>query len=142
VSAFELPPEHVAALVRAGAALRIGRLPPLSFGAEADISSAAGQDVVFAALWDAHRTALVERYPTMTPPARPNRAPDVRIAVRADADLVQVLQWIRCYEYQTCGGRCWADSFARRYCALLTQAVIDALIDRHAPAWVFESTQA
>lgn len=100
------------------------------------MSTECGRRTVFRLLWEEHVQSLRERYPGVEEQAP--RMPVVGVSFIADADLVQMLQWIRCFEYQTSGGTRWAVSFARHYCAVLNRAIVDALIERHGPTWVYE----
>ena len=138
MSAFELPPEHVALLVHAGSRLRVGPLPsPNDEEAAPDLSIASGRRRAFELLWHHHLTALSE-WCTGTAATGVPAMPSTMVPLRTEADLVQMLQWVRCFEYQTSGATDWPSSWARQYCALLTRAVIDALIDRHDLTWVHE----
>ena len=57
---------------------------------------------------------------------------------RSDADLVQVLQWIRCYEYQSCDDPNWNSTFAYHYTQRLIDELVAKVIACFATTWTYD----
>lgn len=137
MSAFELPAEHLAALAHVGAVLQVDRRMSLDAFPDSTVATAT-QHAVFHLLWDQHAAPLRSRAVATGAAAKVPPMPAVRVPLQTDAHLVQVLQWIRCYEYQSSSDESWRRSAARGYCRALERRVVDELIDRHRPSWVYE----
>ncbi len=139
MSAFELPLEHLRVLVSAGHRLGVaqvvkpnGAMVPLDLGTFDDRSwlldhlraenrSVLGRTPGHDGFFASHRDE-----PWPNPP------------IESPRDAAQVVQWVRCYEYQSSGSPTWLGSIAQIYCALLTARLLDRVSQMFGLSWAFE----
>lgn len=138
MSAIELPPEHLHALIDAAHRLGISRLVRVDGTVRAlDLDTIAGRRAVFATLSSANRS--FESTPTSTYGSDP---PTGTLRLSGPGEVVQVLQWVRCYEYQCAGRSDWLGSDAQNICALLITALLDRLATMFSASWMISPTAA
>lgn len=136
MSAFELPPEHLEMLVVAAQHLGITRLdrrnkPNFTF----DLNQAEGRQKVFDLL-QAHNSPEVA-----SEVKRPNRGVTTTTTrlphtwLSDPKHVVQVLQWVRSYEYQCSQTSSWNGSDAHIFCALITNRLHDQLAKLFDASW-------
>jgi hypothetical protein len=129
MSAFELPPEHLHALVTAAHRLGITQLVRADGTIRTlDLDTRAGQQALFASLSSANGSASSD-----ADSARPSSRLNARVT--DPSGVVQLLQWVRCFEYQCSSKSDWLSSEAHIICALLTGALLDRLIAMFAARW-------
>lgn len=54
------------------------------------------------------------------------------------AQLAQALQWVRCYQYQSCEGRSWSSTFAYYYTERLRHEIDSKIISCFSTAWDYD----
>jgi hypothetical protein len=131
MSCYLLPSEHLSFLVDLGA--HLGVEGALSCGAYRPLCHEDPDDVVFifeelaAANWasvghDPHGADF---------PVRPIE----HLSLIELVDLVQALQWVRCYRYQSCEAPNWTTTFAYHYTKRLQNEPIAKIIARFKTQW-------
>jgi hypothetical protein len=60
--------------------------------------------------------------------------PEMRGAVSLDM-VRDVLNWVRCYEYQSCESPDWTATFAHQFCEALRRALVGRLVTLHRVPW-------
>lgn len=56
----------------------------------------------------------------------------------SSTELCQALQWVRCYQYQSCEGPEWQGSFALAYTDRLSTELVSRLIAMHTTSWDYD----
>jgi hypothetical protein len=136
MSTFELPIEHLQLLVAAAQRLGITRLPhPNAATLVLALDTFDGRQALLDLLSGANSAAAAP-LPHAESRSGRGRWPDVRLS-KPD-EVVQVLQYVRCYEYQCSQHAGWPESNARIFCALLKESLLDRLAAMFKSSWVFE----
>jgi hypothetical protein len=60
-----------------------------------------------------------------------------RIPLETIADLAQAIQWVRCYQYQSCEDPKWRTTFAHHYTNTLLQELVTKIIRAHITSWTY-----
>jgi hypothetical protein len=140
MSAFELPLEHLRVLVLAGHRLGVaqvvkpdGSIVPLDLGTFDDRSWLLDH------LRAENRSALGRHTPDHDGFFSSHRdEPWPNPPIDSPKDAAQVVQWVRCYQYQSSGSPTWLGSIAQIYCALLTARLLDRVSQLFRLSWAFE----
>jgi hypothetical protein len=77
-----------------------------------------------------------EDSPTDNATRQNRRWPDIRLST--PTEVVQVIQYVRCYEYQCSHYPGWSASNASTFCALLKEALLHLLATMFKASWVCE----
>jgi hypothetical protein len=138
MSAYEVSWDHLAALVLAAEQLDV--CTPMCPGGEPSVSVVDGtrRAAVLRALMLQNRVSVAYRYREASPAL--DDLPEVRGAVPLDTvrSVVSVLNWVRCYEYQSCESPDWTATFAHRFCETLRRALVGRLVTLHRVPWDYE----
>jgi hypothetical protein len=141
MSAFEVSPEHVRVLVQAAAALGVAQLTRSNGSTEQlHLERAEGQQKLFDLLQRQqtryHEPGSVGVVGLPQPPTTSVRLRSSWVA--EPAQLVQVLQWVRCYVYQSSSASSWPGSDADAFCTQLIEVVLDRLAKLFDVTWTVE----
>lgn len=140
MSAFELPLEHLRTLVSAGHRLGISQVAtPDSSIVRLDLETFDGRSRLLSWLRTQNRSALGHPTPShdgFFGDHREEHWPNPKIGVPKDA--AQIIQWVRCYEYQSSGSPTWNGSVAQIFCALLTGRLLDRISQMFGLSWVLD----
>jgi hypothetical protein len=132
MSAFALPVEHLQVLVSAGHRLGVSQIvlddrSILQF----DLGTFEGRSMLLDVLRSENRSAIGQHTPNSVcffGTGNPQELwPNPSIDLPRDA--AQIIQWIRCYEYQ---------SVAQRFCAVLTIRLLDRISQMFGLSWTFD----
>ncbi len=85
-----------------------------------------------------NRASVAYRYRETVSPL--DDVPKIRGAVPLDTvrDVVGALNWVRCYEYQSCESPDWTATFAHHFCEALRRALVGRLVTLHRAPWDYE----
>jgi hypothetical protein len=135
MSAYEVSWDHLAALVLTAEQLDVCTPMCPGYGHDVDESS---RSAVLRALMHQNGLSVAYRYREVAPPL--DDVPEIRGAVPLDTvrDVVSVLNWVRCYEYQSCESPDWTATFAHRFCETLRRALVARLVTLHRVPWDYE----
>jgi hypothetical protein len=137
MSCYILPNDHIAYLVNLGAHLEIGgvvydgRYKPLSFALAAD------RAFVTAELMATNRASA--GYQPLA--AGVCLATSCAVRLVELVDLVQALQWVRCYRYQSCEAPDWNTTFAYQYTNRLQTELVSRIIARFDTSWEYNGPE-
>jgi hypothetical protein len=140
MSAMELHIDHLAVLVNIGHQLDVRNVysehsnltQRLALDEERD------RNYVLTELVCQMRTSVAYRYSEKAPfIAEVPEVHMVRIPLDTIADLAQALQWVRCYQYQSCEDPKWRSTFAHHYTNTLMQELITKIISAHNTSWTY-----
>jgi hypothetical protein len=141
MSAFALPVEHLQVLVSAGHRLGVSQIvlgdrSILQF----DLGTFEGRSMLLDVLRSENRSAIGQHTPNSVcffGTGNPQELwPNPSIDLPRDA--AQIIQWIRCYEYQSRGSATWMGSVAQRFCAVLTIRLLDRISQMFGLSWTFD----
>ena len=140
MSAYELPIDHLAALVNIGHQLDIRNV----YSEHSNLTQRLALDdegdrtYVLTELVCQMTTSVAYRYSEKAPLI--SEVPSVkltRIPLDTIADLAQAIQWVRCYQYQSCEDPKWRTTFAHHYTNTLLQELITKIISAHTTSWTY-----
>lgn len=140
MSCFVLPDEHIGFLVDLGITLEITVvLTPQGYRRLA-LHTAVGRGVVGSELMFTNRASVSARYaePSSSCFGAACSGSGRKVALDELADVVQALQWVRCYEYQSDNAPDWILTFAYSYAATLRADLESRIIGYFATTWVRE----
>lgn len=135
MSAFELPAEHLHAIVAAAHRLGITQLVRADATIhQLGLDTRAGRQALVATLSAANGSGTSDE-------DRAGTSSRLNVRLTEPSGVVQMLQWIRCYEYQCVGRSDWRSSDAQTVCALLTGALLDRLAAVFSATWTNDPTE-
>ncbi len=139
MSAFILPNDHIGYLVNLGQQLHIRGVSIGDNYQSLALYDEHDRRYVTAELLAANRTSVATRY---NEPASPVAdVPEVRnphLSFNNLAQFAQALQWVRCYQYQSCEDPNWNTTFAYHYTQRLITELQSKIIDCFATSWVYD----
>ena len=97
---------------------------------------------VTAELLAANRTSVATRYNEQVDPV--TDIPTVsnpKVAFKNLAQFAQALQWVRCYQYQSCDDPNWESTFAYHYTQRLIAELQSKVIECFATTWVYDGVR-
>jgi hypothetical protein len=130
--------DHIGFLVNLGAALDVRSIVHGDTCTPVALDHAGDRARVAAELVAANRTSVAHRYRRVTPrePVPTIRARPVPLATLHD--IVQALQWIACYCYQSSEHPDWPASFASAYTTRLGAELVRRIVDRFPCSWDYD----
>ena len=140
MSAYELPIDHLAALVNIGHQLDIRNVysDHSNLTQRLALHDEGDRTYVLTELVCQMTTSVAYRYSEKAPLI--SEVPSVkltRIPLDTIADLAQAIQWVRCYQYQSCEDPKWRTTFAHYYTNTLLQELITKIISAHTTSWTY-----
>lgn len=143
MSCFVLPGEHIGFLVDLGMTLEITIVLTPQGYRRLDLGTDAGRFVLGAELMATNRASASARYSALE-----EQADDAvcsgsgrKVALGELNDVVQALQWVRCYEYQSDNPPNWVEGFACSYAAALRAELESRIISFFDTTWVLERSE-
>lgn len=143
MSAFELPPEHIQLLVLAAQDLGVDCIQKDRHSVECfALKTVEGRRRMFEILrsQNAERTGMSLAQPGLLDELDASRSPLQlpNLWVLQPKIIVQVLQWLRCYTYQSSQTDSWTESDAQAICSQLFDALLDLLAKHFNACWTVE----
>jgi hypothetical protein len=140
LSTFEVSPEHIQALVSAAAALGIAQLARPNGSTELlQLDRDEGQQKLLALLHlqqGSHFRVGAPEGPNLRQQASSKR---LRSSwMNEPAQLVQVVQWVRCYAYQCSSASSWPGSDAEALCSQMLELLLNRLAKVFGVTWTVE----
>ena len=140
MSAYELPIDHLAALVNIGHQLDIRNVysEHSNLTQRLALHDEGDRTYVLTELVCQMTTSVAYRYSEKAPLI--GEVPEVRmtlIPLETIADLAQAIQWVRCYQYQSCEDPKWRTTFAHHYTNTLMQELITKIISAYTTSWTY-----
>ena len=139
MSAFILPTDHIGYLLNLGYQLNIRGISIGDTYQSLAIYDEHDRRYVTAELLAANRTSVATRYSEQVDPA--TDIPEVRlprVTFNNLAQFAQALQWVRCYQYQSCEDPNWTTTFAYHYTQRLLTELQSKIIECFATSWVYD----
>jgi hypothetical protein len=131
MSCYRLPSEHLSHLIDLGAHLGVegvicaGSYRPICHQDPVDVR------FIFDELAATNCTSA-----GLDPADREFPVPPIRDLLLVELnDIVQALQWVRCYRYQSCEAPNWTTTFAHQYTRRLQSELISRIIARFETQW-------
>ena len=140
MSAYELPIDHLAALVNIGHQLEIRNVysEHSNLTQRLALHDEGDRTYVLTELVCQMTTSVAYRYSERAPLI--SEVPEIkltRIPLETIADLAQAIQWVRCYQYQSCEDPKWRTTFAHHYTNTLLQELVTKIISAHTTSWTY-----
>jgi hypothetical protein len=140
MSCFQVSNDHIGYLINLGQHLDIrcvvtdDGIVPISLHDEPD------RRLVFTELLHANKASVSGRYgePIREVGAEVPSISYEALLIYQVAAIVQALQWVRCYEYQSCDNPQWEDTFAYHYTQRLTSELIARIISKFPTSWTYD----
>ena len=139
MSAFILPNDHIGYLLNLGYHLGIRGISIGDAYQSLALYDEHDRRYVTAELLAANRTSVATRYSEQVDPA--TEIPEVRlprVTFNNLAQFAQALQWVRCYQYQSCEDPSWTTTFAYHYTQRLLAELQSKIIECFATSWVYD----
>ena len=139
MSSFILPNDHIAYLVNLGYQLDIRGVTIGDSYQSLALYDEHDRRYVTAELLAANRTSVATRYREPVDPAAdvPSVA-NQKVVFKNLAQFAQALQWVRCYQYQSCDDPNWTTTFAYHYTERLRSELEAKVIECFATSWVYD----
>jgi hypothetical protein len=139
VSSFIVDIDHVGYLVNLGQQLDIRGVTIGDTYQTLALYDEHDRRYVTAELIAANRTSVATRYNEPVNPV--GDVPEIRsprMAFNNLAQFAQALQWVRCYQYQSCDDPNWTTTFAYHYTQRLITELQSKIIACFATSWVYD----
>ena len=139
MSSFILPTDHIGYLVNLGYQLDIRGVTIGDGYQSLALYDEYDRRYVTAELMAANRTSVASRYSEPVDPV--GEVPTVanpKVAFKNLAQFAQALQWLRCYQYQSCDDPNWKTTFAYHYTERLRSELESKVIECFATSWVYD----
>ena len=139
MSAFILPNDHIGYLLNLGYQLDIRGISIGDTYQSLALYDEHDRRYVTAELLAANRTSVATRYSEQVDPVAD--IPEVRlprVTFNNLAQFAQALQWVRCYQYQSCEDPNWTTTFAYHYTQRLLAELQSKIIECFATSWVYD----
>ena len=139
MSSFVLSTDHVGYLVNLGYQLDIRGVTIGDSYQSLALYDEHDRRYVTAELMAANRTSVASRYNEPVDPV--GEVPAVanpKVAFKNLAQFAQAMQWVRCYQYQSCDDPNWKTTFAYHYTERLRIELESKVIGCFATSWVYD----
>ncbi len=140
MSSFILPADHIGCLVNLGYELNIRAVhnEHSNIAVRLNLENADDRKFVANELIDANINSVCTRYGTL--PEHPIQVPCFllpSVPLTSLEQFAQALQWVRCYQYQSCEGFGWKTTFAYQYTERVRMELETKIISCFATSWVY-----
>jgi 5'-3' exonuclease len=141
MSSFILPLDHIGYLVNLGYQLDIHTVynEHSNVAQRLNLDDETDRRYVTSELMAANNTSVHARYGDQL--RHVTDVPEVRlpqVAFNNLAQFAQALQWVRCYQYQSCDDPNWTTTFAYNYTQRLITELQSKIIACFATSWVYD----
>ena len=139
MSCFLLSNDHIGYLVNLGYQLDIRGVTVGDSYQSLALCDEHDRNYVTAELIAANRTSVASRYSEQVVPVTdiPTVA-NPKVAFKNLAQFAQALQWVRCYQYQSCEDPNWNTTFAYYYTQRLIAELQAKVIECFATSWTYD----
>ena len=139
MSCFILSNDHIGYLVNLGFQLDIRGVTVGDDYQSLALYDEHDRRYVTAELLAANRTSVATRYYEQVDPVTdiPTVA-NPKVAFKSLAQFAQALQWVRCYQYQSCDDPNWETTFAYHYTQRLITELQSKIIAGFATNWTYD----
>ena len=142
MSCFILTNDHIGYLVNLGYQLDIRGVTVGDSYQSLALYDEHDRRYVTAELLTANRTSVASRYNEPVDPV--TDVPEVRlpqVSFKNLAQYAQALQWVRCFQYQSCDDPNWTSTFAYHYTQRLLAELQSKIIECSATTWVYDGVR-
>ena len=139
MSCFILSNDHIGYLVNLGHQLDIRGITIGDSYQSLALYDEHDRRYVTAELLAANRTSVATRYSEQVDPV--TDVPEIRlpeVPFNNLAQFAQAMQWVRCYQYQSCDDPNWNTTFAYHYTERLIDELVAKVIACFATTWTYD----